>query len=295
MISIVGCYHDFSNGIRVLRDVHLEYVNKGLRPLPAAFVGLDANLPWICYWNLQSLDVLSGDIPDDVAKRVLGALRACQHPGGGFGGGLGQEPHLACTFAAVSALAVIGTNDAYELIDLEGLRRFLRQMKQPDGSFSMQLGGESDCRGSYCAIAAASLCGLLDGVQDDKCAAYIASCQTYEGGLGGVPYAEAHAGYTYCGFSALTIMGKASLIDLDALADFARRSQCKLSGGFRGRTNKLVDGCYSFWTGSLFPLIRRAVPDLARFDADGLQRYLLICCQDPLGGLRDKPGKYATY
>lgn len=26
-------------------------------------------------------------------------------------------------------------------------------------------------------------------------------------------------------------------------------------GGFRGRTNKLVDGCYSWWVGGLFPLL----------------------------------------
>lgn len=27
-------------------------------------------------------------------------------------------------------------------------------------------------------------------------------------------------------------------------------------GGFQGRTNKLVDGCYSFWVGALLPLIQ---------------------------------------
>ena len=26
-------------------------------------------------------------------------------------------------------------------------------------------------------------------------------------------------------------------------------------GGFRGRTNKLVDGCYSWWVGGCFPLV----------------------------------------
>lgn len=29
----------------------------------------------------------------------------------------------------------------------------------------------------------------------------------------------------------------------------------KLEGGFQGRTNKLVDSCYSFWQGGAFPLI----------------------------------------
>jgi prenyltransferase beta subunit len=29
-----------------------------------------------------------------------------------------------------------------------------------------------------------------------------------------------------------------------------------LEGGFQGRTNKLVDGCYSFWGAGDFPLIK---------------------------------------
>lgn len=27
-------------------------------------------------------------------------------------------------------------------------------------------------------------------------------------------------------------------------------------GGFKGRTNKLVDGCYSWWVGGAFPLLQ---------------------------------------
>ncbi len=31
--------------------------------------------------------------------------------------------------------------------------------------------------------------------------------------------------------------------------------QLAYEGGFQGRTNKLVDACYSFWQGGLFPLL----------------------------------------
>ena len=31
--------------------------------------------------------------------------------------------------------------------------------------------------------------------------------------------------------------------------------QMSYEGGFQGRTNKLVDGCYSFWQGGVFPLL----------------------------------------
>ena len=77
-------------------------------------------------------------------------------------------------------------------------------------------------------------------------------------------------------------------------------------GGFSGRTNKLVDGCYSHWVGGCWPLIQSALdgtPQADRpptttvgslFSREGLTRYILGCCQSPNGGLRDKPGKYVA-
>ena len=35
--------------------------------------------------------------------------------------------------------------------------------------------------------------------------------------------------------------------------------QMSYEGGFQGRTNKLVDGCYSFWQGGAFPVIHMAM------------------------------------
>lgn len=35
-----------------------------------------------------------------------------------------------------------------------------------------------------------------------------------------------------------------------------------LEGGFQGRTNKLVDGCYSFWMGGVFPIIGKMLESL---------------------------------
>lgn len=35
--------------------------------------------------------------------------------------------------------------------------------------------------------------------------------------------------------------------------------QMHFEGGFQGRCNKLVDGCYSFWQAGLLPLLHRAL------------------------------------
>ncbi|XP_010173243.1 protein farnesyltransferase subunit beta-like, partial [Antrostomus carolinensis] len=76
--------------------------------------------------------------------------------------------------------------------------------------------------------------------------------------------------------------------------------QMRFEGGFQGRCNKLVDGCYSFWQAGLLPLLHRALHargDAAlsmtrwMFDQTALQEYILLCCQCPAGGLLDKPGK----
>jgi protein farnesyltransferase subunit beta len=98
-------------------------------------------------------------------------------------------------------------------------------------------------------------------------------------------------------------------------------------GGFRGRTNKLVDGCYSWWCAGAFPLLRALMPEdfpglsqsalitlvhlphhsylyhvrfsdqqesFDLFDRQALQEYILLVSQDltpqaKQGGLRDKP------
>jgi hypothetical protein len=81
--------------------------------------------------------------------------------------------------------------------------------------------------------------------------------QTYEGGLGGEPGNEAHGGYTFCGLAALALAGRAGALDLPRLARWAAARQSWAEGGFNGRTNKLADGCYSFWQGGVFALLHQ--------------------------------------
>ena len=80
-------------------------------------------------------------------------------------------------------------------------------------------------------------------------------CQTYEGGLAGIPHAEAHGGYTYCGVATLGIIEKLDVLELRKLLYWAVHRQMSVEGGFQGRSNKLVDGCYSFWVGGIFPIL----------------------------------------
>lgn len=106
-----------------------------------------------------------------------------------------------------------------------------------------------------------------------------------------------------------------SYLDIPRLVSWLSYRQYAPEGGFSGRTNKLVDGCYSHWVGGCFPLIeaclspsgsgsekennnKTATSGLAAapeslYNREGLIRYILSCCQDQTkrGGLRDKPYK----
>lgn len=348
---------DFPFRIGLLRDKHIDFVAKVFRgPLSSRFVSLDSSQPWMMYWCLHSCDLLSYKLSASEEDGILESLQACwtdqpvqldrsqvpaeghrvvkssgeghtesrvtNPPAGGFGGGPGQLPHAATTYAAVLVLAILMTNNhagarTYLASIRPPLSAWLASLQQPStGSFRMHHDGEIDVRATYCAAVVASLLALEDSIDARAAAAYVASCQTYEGGFGGELWSEAHGGYTFCALAALVLLTKGltsserwqPLLDLPALVGWLARRQMGYEGGFQGRTNKLVDGCYSFWQGSaltiasqlvlshgdnnLLETMGRTVPeDHLLFDTAMLERYILLCAQEVEGGLRDKPSK----
>lgn len=242
--------------LEVLRDKHIEYLTKGLRQLGPSFVVLDANRPWICYWILHSIALLGESVDPELEDGIIDFLSRCQHPNGGYGGGPGQLPHLATTYAAVNSLITLGGQRALSSINRDKLLSFLLQMKHVSGGFRMHDGGEVDVRACYTAISVASILNVLDNELVQDVGNYIASCQTYEGGIAGEPGSEAHGGYTFCGLAAMILIGEVNCLDLPSLIDWVVFRQ-GVEGGFQGRTNKLVDGCYSFWQGGVSALIQR--------------------------------------
>lgn len=49
-------------------------------------------------------------------------------------------------------------------------------------------------------------------------------------------------------------MGRLHEIDVSRLMYWLSHRQVEF-GGFNGRTNKLIDSCYSFWIGSVFNVV----------------------------------------
>ncbi|RCI15829.1 hypothetical protein L249_2779 [Ophiocordyceps polyrhachis-furcata BCC 54312] len=331
---LAGHGHDSTNAHGVphlYRDRHVRFLHRQLGNLPAAFTNADPSRPWFFYWCLSSLTMLGQDV-GSYRSRLVETVRPMQNTTGGFGGGFGQFSHLATTYATVLALSLLGGDDAYDVIDRKGMWRWLCSLKQPDGGFQMAVGGEEDVRGAYCAAVIISLLGLpLDLSPDSPARAtghaglfdglgeWVRRCQTYEGGVSAKPGVEAHGAYAFCALGCLSILGPPHrtvprYLDVPRLLSWLSSLQYAPEGGFCGRTNKLVDGCYSHWAGGCWPLLEASLKgpqgagaasqeadrqymheDDSLFNRNGLIRYVLCCCQDmsDRGGLRDKPSKYS--
>src|ERR1700722_16915566 len=151
--------------------------------------------------------------------------------------------------------------------------------------FHRYIFSKSFISGIYCMLVTAHLLNLLTPELVEGTASFIASCQTYEGGFSSAslpyyfqgsllpeprpPLGEAHGGYTFCALASWVMLQP--FINAESCSKNKNKPHINLKtllrwlsqmqgaeieiGGFRGRTNKLVDGCYSWWVGASFPLL----------------------------------------
>jgi protein farnesyltransferase subunit beta len=127
-------------------------------------------------------------------------------------------------------------------------------------------------RGVYCSLIIADILNLIDNNPDltRGMGNFIASCQTYEGGITCIPFGEAHGGYTFCGLGAMLLLGEENKLDLNRLAEWLCNRQLSEEGGFNGRINKLVDSCYNFWQGASFEMLDIAMKGKANVKGEML-------------------------
>jgi len=323
----------------LLRDKHAKYFMRCLNILPPSMVSLDAIRLSIAFFTISGLDVLGRlslleknrtDIIDAIYqfqissssdhssidrcgfRGSLAAATALGHcrPDGVVGADSAHPldtSHITMTYAALNTLLILG--DDLSRLDRRGILTGIRALQLPNGSFAATLqGSESDVRFVYCA---ASICHLLNdwsGADRQAATNYIVNCINYDGALGQDANQEGHAGLTYCGIAALSLMGT-----LDVALTEAQKRKLKRwlvlrqQSGFQGRPNKPVDTCYSFWVSATLQLLDgrqfidrasnrrfvletqcRHVGGLAKWidhDSDPLHSYLglagLSVCQEP--------------
>jgi protein farnesyltransferase subunit beta len=181
----------------------------------------------------------------------------------------------------------------------EKMYKFFMSLKQPDGSFIVSKDAEVDIRGVYCLLVTATLLDLLTPELVAGTASFVASIQTYEGGFASSSASyyisddeildeprptlgEAHGGYAGCAIAAWVMLlpfveqneKKGEIltkkVDVNKFMRWLAWMQGEVAdvGGFRGRPNKLVDSCYSWWCGSSMAIVESLVTGAEGDDAD---------------------------
>ncbi|CEP61520.1 protein farnesyltransferase LALA0_S03e04698g [Lachancea lanzarotensis] len=284
----------------LLKDFHRQYLDFSFsNSLPRQMKALDASQPWILYWIACSLRMLNRNwLTEDVQRKIYTKLFGASVQKGPFCGGYGQDPHLVCTYAAINALALCdNVDDCWGQIDRQAIYKWLLSLKCSNNGFKTGTTvGECDSRSTYCALSVAKMLNILTQELCEGVAEFLLRCQTYEGGFGACPQDdEAHGGYTFCASAGLAILDSLQKSDLSKLAEWCSARQTAEEKGFSGRSNKLVDGCYSYWVGAVNSLLE--IAGFGSFiEKTALQGYILKCCQSSeRPGLRDKPGKSPDY
>ena len=162
------------------RQAHINFLTKLLEPLPGAYTAFDTNRSWLLYWIFHSYDLLSVSLDPKGRVKAIATLLSFQNKAtGGFGGGPDQIAHLMATYAAISALAIIGGpgsaptaedvadgksvevgHGGWDEIDRTKMYEWISSLKQPDGSFLVHVNGEVDVRAGYCVVCISTLLGI---------------------------------------------------------------------------------------------------------------------------------------
>lgn len=305
---------------------HLKFVRRMRKvDYPVSSIEGESTRLLMIYWSIHSEELLddysqlpsgsgddygSGALNSDIKQmhlfedspEIIMTILKFQDLSGGFGGNFSHMPNLVSTYLAVSSIIITGDSDALLEIDRYKMYQFFRRLRDSrTGGFRVQLDGEVDVRAFYCVSAVASMLQIVTEELFEGIEEYIINCNGFDGGYSGDFDGESHGGYTYCVVSGLCILGKSSILDLNSLIYWIVQRQSGIEGGFQGRTNKLVDSCYSFWFTGLLFCVREILRIRTRNSESHLQNifcdfqalisYTLICCQLPEGGLIDKPKK----
>lgn len=190
---------------------------------------------------------------------------------------------ISMTYCALATLVILG--DDLKRVDRHSITAGMRHLQLPDGSFKPSiLGGESDMRLVYCAVAVSKLLNDWSGIDRDRSAKFIQASLSHEGAFAQCPGAEAHGGSTFCALASLILMSKLDILTTHEIDRLVRWCVNRLDDGFSGRPNKDQDTCYSFWIGACLVML-----DSFKFiDQKRLMEFILAA-QDDDGGLSKVP------
>ena len=197
--------HEFEDDdLELNRAKHSLYAYSMISNFPSWMVGQDSGQPWFLYWLTNTIELCNFNaiaLTPQLKTAACSFLRQCHNnETGGFSGCPGLQTHIASTYSAVLSICNIGTQEAYDIIDVPKLRTYLLSMKNNmdqtheqaspynawvlkdsttgevfkhsgpsqvlgtlPGSIAIHENGEMDMRSLYCALVAADICNLIEG------------------------------------------------------------------------------------------------------------------------------------
>jgi protein farnesyltransferase subunit beta len=247
--------------------------------------------PWNPFYMLLPLRALGYDADPafPALQQRLTEYYSHRRCHGLFSGFPDDTVHMVTSYAGITGIALIGTDAAYELIDRQAAYRALIECKLPNGAFMTCRGQEHDVRSTFAATIVADVLNILTPAFIENTAAYVLSCQSYDGGLSPRPGLESHGGYVHCGVGIMKILGRLDDLNLPRLARWIATMQLEYSGGFCGRAHKLVDSCYSWWIGAAAKTISQHLGIPPFWNEAAMSQFLLQICQHGKGGFASRP------
>lgn len=271
---------------------HIGFLSKLINNVSTSRQKAETTIPQLANFALSAFPMLGLDKSEKygiVCQKMREFLSHRVTTGGYFSGFPDDNPNIVNNLFAISAIAIIGTEEAYKLIDRKKFYNLILSLKQPDGSFLAAEGAECDLRSTYSSLAIASMLNILTPELKENVIDFTKKCLNYDGGFSPSPHCESHGGFVHCGIGILYILDALDEINLNPVIQYIAMRQNEFSGGFTGRTNKLVDSCYTWWMGTAAKIISHHLNIPNFWNVECMSEYILRCSQIHSGGFCDSP------
>lgn len=124
---------EVAEALRLLKQQHAQFVLKHMIKMPKGYASQDGGHPWFIFWNSQTLELMG--LPNlrlnkEMKDSCVDYLRQCHNTkDGGFRGAPYLLTHVASTYAGMMAIVNLATEDAYNVVDIPAMKRYLLTVK----------------------------------------------------------------------------------------------------------------------------------------------------------------------
>lgn len=276
--------------LKLFKKEHFRFIKKMYKNRTSAGRKAETFSVWNPAYFLFPLIVLDYEDKDELNVYIdecIGYLKNRIGKEGVFSGFYYDNPHVVTNYSVLIAIALMGKEEGYNLVNRQKTYNFLMSLKLSNGAFMTSRDMEYDLRSTFAAMVIANEYNILTPELKEGVVEFVLSCMNVDGGFSPRPGLESHGGYVHSAIGILNILNRLDDVDLNAVIRWIADRQMEFSGGFQGRPNKLVDSCYSWWIGSACKIISEHLNISPFWNEEAMTDYIVRSSQDLSGGFRD--------